>query len=56
MYALPSVGPSVSNAFVKWFETGIHGGSRACKGEDASIDRSFTLTWFFYYFEVLLLT
>ena len=29
--------PSVSNAFVKWLETGKHGGSRANKGEDASM-------------------
>ena len=43
-----SVGPSVrwsvrllarpSNAFIKWLETRKHGGSRACKGEDVSID------------------
>ena len=31
------VSPSVSNAIMKWLETGIHGGSRACWGDDASM-------------------
>ena len=32
-----SVLPFVSNAFVKWLETGKNGGCRVCKGGDASM-------------------
>ena len=35
----PSARPSVTNAFVKWLETGNPGGNRACKGETASMVR-----------------